>query len=1361
MDSQHIIQVAEIVEDNQPVVHNQNGELVKPEFIKAIYVEPAIKWKVRQKSYFYEKAPLSRKDDYEDDEIAEESEIAPEYKVTLITRTKKNSNQATENLVAFSQLDANTNVLVRPFEYEDPDDNNRKKIHPYLKQVATYKSVGSKDPNLPESGSEIEVQHLGYMYDSDLEPGDETFEERVSGEEEKLFPHRPCLDDIKQAGMGDCFFLSSLQAILAKGEEGVKFIENMMVDQGDGTVLVRLFDPRTGAPVFVKVRKSVHCKNGHEEINHEALWVHILEKAYAGFAFKEFSSKEKHQSFANDPFIISHSSLLGMYGGGGQELVALRVLTGETANRIPFNNKSETANPLGYDSQQILFAKMNKLLAAEIMTSTVLLQQMDDLAKDPNNYEHMEKIALAVAKIEESKLDWLDKYVQKTGCYNALAKDRELTKRWGVYIFIVSFFFPNAAKALSDLNKFQLHQRDEILAAIAKLKNLVPPPPDELIDLFAEYVNEQKEVDGKMCYNVHGAALSGEYTHSEYKLFNELKAAHDAGHCLTAATLTKFDGILGLRNKHAYTITDVFTKNVSGHDIMFVRLRNPWGKVGRVYDENGIPQEDRAAAEFDLDIRDFVSYYNNYTVGSILPANDLNNKVTAENQRLAAIHNKTFQVPFEKLDDNGQYDLITKLVALEVADRNTFLTEQSVRGLFELWRSLNEEIAYMERSLISRPAQQIQLLPAINARRQLMNELNKFMKQNNYQAFGGAVHKQQYFSKESIRRFETHEAEFRKGFRSLAVADAAATKTSRENFVFRIISQPNSNNYLKVQSMADLSELIKFLKTSIPQKKQHLKSIKNKQIKAMATRHLEAHEELLEKVETLFKVRLQTSSSYAAIQANAKAYINNKKKNSLWYAFKRPFKSFFNSDSEEKSMFKTYKRHLKYVASQQQAMTAARPPLDAEGLLLATEYLIGKPYGPTGRTHFGRASDLTIAQHDGLQKISAGEIQRIEIIDTGVNNKYELHIYTLNKSRGEHAIVVQNIDGTTIQEYAQAQAQYRTREFAEMNTSDEKEHRDSSIRVSEFLKYDVHAKDKLDLRVLPVPLARMIQTNGHENIASFSVAVNDNGTDATISITLKEGVEAHDHPMQCTVTIRELENLALEANEYNKHTARSALQEMSKAARTAVNLKFIIEEQRHQITDLALEYFLLADRKNLPNDLQNFLSENKRMKHTWTIIKVAEGYQLQSTRNRLPGVNIDATQKFKLTTAQVEQYAIAQFESREATLISQIKRLHLDIGELSAKQLQNNKHSQLRYIVKPDVESVVKSDDVVEEKINKKGETITIITDCNYAVRYRDGSTSILKLPIHEVERLAVLQFEHNMKHEDYFRENVGRFRIS
>ena len=171
---------------------------------------------------------------------------------------------------------------------------------------------------------------------------------------EPLFTHEPCANDIAQGGVGDCYLLSTIAAIVDKNPE---YIKNMMVDNGNGTVTVRLYGPE-GEKYFTVTKSTAEDKNVKHERGGDlyvqgALWVKMLQKAVMASGFiddynvkyiEESKAKNRilnakyHEDKHNICDALKQQNKISYEAySGGQNYVAAQILLGTKAERVYFD----------------------------------------------------------------------------------------------------------------------------------------------------------------------------------------------------------------------------------------------------------------------------------------------------------------------------------------------------------------------------------------------------------------------------------------------------------------------------------------------------------------------------------------------------------------------------------------------------------------------------------------------------------------------------------------------------------------------------------------------------------------------------------------------------------------------------------------------------------------------------------------------------------------------------------------------------------------------------------------------------------------------------------------------------------------
>ena len=154
----------------------------------------------------------------------------------------------------------------------------------YLGQIKTMSSgkltmePGSKNVQVKDSQFvDFELDE----YEENLDENSIKPYETIDKRNEPLFAHEPCIGDVVQGRLGDCYAIASIATVVEKDPEAIK---KMMKDNGD-TVTVRFYGSN-GKPVYVTVDKTIPKYKDKNNVESErfakgALWVQMIEKAFA------------------------------------------------------------------------------------------------------------------------------------------------------------------------------------------------------------------------------------------------------------------------------------------------------------------------------------------------------------------------------------------------------------------------------------------------------------------------------------------------------------------------------------------------------------------------------------------------------------------------------------------------------------------------------------------------------------------------------------------------------------------------------------------------------------------------------------------------------------------------------------------------------------------------------------------------------------------------------------------------------------------------------------------------------------------------------------------------------------------------
>lgn len=234
-----------------------------------------------------------------------------------------------------------------------------------------------------------------------------------------LFMQQPSIEDVLQADLGDCFLLSSLIAILGRSG-GPQLIESMMTRDEEEDAVVRLYVPFStstpppadaGQARYVTVRWSKLCKaNGEPAGTPGALWVHILEKAYAGFN--------------NGALFQGQRGSFLRLNVGGYAKVALEILLGKQSVQDKLSPEASPQNEYVQSFLKLMRGTDPSFLPDALMTPALWTLFNDWKAKNQIRYRwdnfYYDRDPSSTSQrnthLTPIRLEHIAKFLQESGC---------------------------------------------------------------------------------------------------------------------------------------------------------------------------------------------------------------------------------------------------------------------------------------------------------------------------------------------------------------------------------------------------------------------------------------------------------------------------------------------------------------------------------------------------------------------------------------------------------------------------------------------------------------------------------------------------------------------------------------------------------------------------------------------------------------------------------------------------------------------------------------------------------------------------------------------------------------------------------
>ena len=451
-----------------------------------------------------------------------------------------------------------------------------------------------------------------------------------------LFQAEPCMTDVTQGDIGDCYFLTAINTIL---DHDPSLIKKCMKDEGK-TVVVRFFDMHTGEPVYIRVSKTVPVKysKGTDSAGNEVrskkarhgstgpLWVLMMEKAFAAARFQVDPWFRKLHKSAPPKGYESLS--------GGQTYNAIQILAGTRMDvkLLPGGKHEGKYKDIGTLFTHVHYGEKEEFMKARNADGT------KRTAADWNKYKAEKIFGIKIKPGQDNILEMFRKNrafdVYQTYLKNQLNSRFQSVPNSG---FLFSSSNP-AFRTMNDLDFFL----DEINISEMPALNLGHGIDEMAVRRhYLKYFRDSIATSGILG---RGVNVDDEYSEEEKKVYDDIesntKGQDGYKRMITASTSqldltfkkgeqTKYGSagehiVTGIAGTHGYSILGTETRDVTikGKKISrrFVVVHNPWNNYCvRLYERDTLrpftaSENKEAKGTFLMELSDFCNTFASYEV---------------------------------------------------------------------------------------------------------------------------------------------------------------------------------------------------------------------------------------------------------------------------------------------------------------------------------------------------------------------------------------------------------------------------------------------------------------------------------------------------------------------------------------------------------------------------------------------------------------------------------------------------------------------------------------------------------------------------------------------------------------------------
>ncbi len=438
-----------------------------------------------------------------------------------------------------------------------------------------------------------------------------------------LFSHEPTAQDVAQGDIGDCYLISSINAIV---EKDPKLIKDMMRDNGD-SVTVRFYKPN-GTPIYVTVKKSLSSEGFIQEDGKfayyhtfgaadggSAFWVCMLEKAYAAVRY-EIEPDDEIAYMARRKFAQTGNKYEGLDSGNAS--YSNGALLGKKF-------KHSYSRKLVYDGKSFIGTYMRGDKLAKYSMDEEKKAYQKELKSQNKKFDSVGW------NIKRAELFFGVKIADENDALYKHFSDDTIYKKLQDHILNV------LSKSFTTT---YIETTNDGLALVEYIKKYIDDMPELNIPGYDDKVLKEHYLKYLKDYVLKTKKLSqtinktGKYTKKENNIFEKIKGAKAKGKLVMTNTIDlKFTVneavgksgervIHGVAGNHQYSIRDVVEEErvIAGKKVKqkFVIIVNPWKDKIRQYDKEGNPYavvNDKNAkiatgGAYKMELRDYITTFD-------------------------------------------------------------------------------------------------------------------------------------------------------------------------------------------------------------------------------------------------------------------------------------------------------------------------------------------------------------------------------------------------------------------------------------------------------------------------------------------------------------------------------------------------------------------------------------------------------------------------------------------------------------------------------------------------------------------------------------------------------------------------------